>query len=103
MNISLHLLKHDEFRENSFFSELGSEKLISESYVIKEAVIEANALLKKAEIEVQSDRAKIEDEIDSVLTNLENTLGELLGIINKQKEALRKPRLIENPEEEQGD
>ena len=66
-----------------------SEKLISESYVIREAVIEANALLKKAEIEVQSDRAKIEDEIDSVLTNLENTLGELLGIINKQKEATK--------------
>tara|TARA_Y100000590_G_scaffold430854_2_gene544984 strand:- start:98 stop:613 length:516 start_codon:yes stop_codon:yes gene_type:complete len=80
-----------------------SEKLISESYVIKEAVIEANALLKKAEIEVQSDRAKIEDEIDSVLTNLESTLGELLGIINTQKEALRKPRVIETPEEEQGD
>jgi F0F1-type ATP synthase membrane subunit b/b' len=75
-----------------------SETLISNSYVLQEAVIEANTLIKQAEKESQAYRLKIEDEMDTLFTALQSKLEQLNSYIENEKNSLRKPREIINPE-----
>ena len=75
-----------------------SETLISNSYVLQEAVIEANTLIKQAEKEAQAYRLKIEDEMDTLFSDLQSKLEQLNSYIENEKNSLRKPREIINPE-----
>ena len=75
-----------------------SSRLISDSYVLQEAVIEANALIKKAEDEAQAYRAKIEDDIDTKLTEILNKFEQINNYIETEKNILRQPRKIVEPE-----
>ena len=75
-----------------------SETLISNSYVLQEAVIEANTLIKQAEKESQAYRMKIEDEMDTLFSELQSKLDQLNSYISNEKNSLRKPREIINPE-----
>ena len=79
-------------------AKIESETLISDSYVLQEAVIEANALIKQAEKESQAYRMKIEDEMDILFTELQSKLEQLNAYIKNEKNSLRKPREIINPE-----
>ena len=75
-----------------------SSRLISDSYVLQEAVIEANSLIKKAEDEAQAYRAKIEDDIDTKLTEILNKFEQINNYIETEKNILRQPRKIVEPE-----
>ncbi len=75
-----------------------SDRLISDSYVLQEAVIEANSLIKKAEDEAQAYRAQIEDQIDSKLTEILNKFEQINNYIESEKNTLRQPRKIVEPE-----
>ncbi len=88
----------EEANEILSMAKTESERLISDSYVLQEAVIEANALIKKAEDEAQGYRAKIEDQIDSKLTEILNKFEQINNFIETEKNNLRKPRKIVEPE-----
>ncbi len=75
-----------------------SEKLIANSYVIQEAVIEANAIIKQAEVEMQTYRTNIEDTIDQRIDDIQNKIDQLSNFLENEKNKLREPRNIENPE-----
>jgi len=75
-----------------------SDRLIADSYVLQEAVIEANALIKKAEDEAQAYRAQIEDQIDVKLTEVLNKFEQINNYIETEKNSLRQPRKIAEPE-----
>ena len=75
-----------------------SENLISNSYVLQEAVVEANTLIKQAEKESQAYRIKIEDEMDTLFTELQTKIEQLNLYITNEKNSLRKPREIIEPE-----
>ena len=80
------------------FQILKSGHLIADSYVLQEAVIEANALIKKAEDEAQAYRAQIEDQIDVKLTEVLNKFEQINNFIETEKKSLRQPRKIVEPE-----
>ena len=88
----------EEANEILNIAKVESSRLISDSYVLQEAVIEANALIKKAEDEAQAYRAKIEDEIDTKLTEILNKFEQINNYIETEKNTLRKPRKIVEPE-----
>jgi len=88
----------EEANEILSIARVESERLISDSYVLKEAVIEANSLIKKAEDEAQSYRAKIEDQIDLKLTEILNKFDQINNFIEAEKNRLRQPRKIAEPE-----
>ena len=88
----------EEANEILNIAKVESSRLISDSYVLQEAVIEANALIKKAEDEAQAYRAKIEDEIDTKLTEILNKFEQVNNYIETEKNTLRKPRKIVEPE-----
>ena len=72
--------------------------MIANSYVIQEAVIEANAIIKQAEIEMQTYRTNIEDTIDQRIDDIQNKIDQLSNFLENEKNKLREPRNIENPE-----
>ena len=88
----------EEANEILSIARVESERLISDSYVLQEAVIEANSLIKKAEDEAQSYRAKIEDQIDLKLTEILNKFDQINNFIETEKNSLRQPRKIVEPE-----
>ena len=88
----------EEANEILNIAKVESSRLISDSYVLQEAVIEANALIKRAEDEAQAYRAKIEDEIDTKLTEILNKFEQINNYIETEKNTLRKPRKIVEPE-----
>ena len=75
-----------------------SSKLISESFVLQEAVIEANALVKQAEQEAILSRASVEDKLDNKLEEIKSKIDELSDIVEREKTNLRQPRKITEPE-----
>ena len=75
-----------------------SSKLISESFVLQEAVVEANALVKQAEQEAILSRASVEDKLDNKLEEIKSKIDELSDIVEKEKTNLRQPRKITEPE-----
>ena len=88
----------EEANEILSIAKVESSRLISDSYVLQEAVIEANALIKKAEDEAQAYRAKIEDDIDTKLTEILNKFEQINNYIETEKNTLRQPRKIIEPE-----
>ena len=75
-----------------------SSRLISESFVLQEAVVEANALVKQAEQEAILNRANVEDKLDTKLKEIQLKFDELNEIIEREKSNLRQPRKISDPE-----
>ena len=75
-----------------------SSRLISESFVLQEAVVEANALVKQAEQEAILSRASVEDKLDNKLEQIKSKIDELSDIIEREKTNLRQPRKITEPE-----
>ena len=88
----------EEANEILNIAKVESSRLISDSYVLQEAVIEANSLIKKAEDEAQAYRAKIEDDIDTKLTEILNKFEQINNYIETEKNILRQPRKIVEPE-----
>src|SRR6056300_1028147 len=74
-----------------------SEKFIQESYVLQEAVIEANALIKQTELEAQSYRATIEDSVDRKMQEIQSKINQLNDFLDQERTKLRQPRDIEKP------
>ncbi len=75
-----------------------SSKLISESFVLQEAVVEANAIVKQAEQEAILSRASVEDKLDNKLEQIKSKIEELSDIVEREKTNLRQPRKITEPE-----
>ena len=75
-----------------------SSRLISESFVLQEAVVEANALVKQAEQEAILSRASVEDKLDNKLEEIKSKIDELSYIVEREKTNLRQPRKITEPE-----
>jgi NADH dehydrogenase/NADH:ubiquinone oxidoreductase subunit G len=75
-----------------------SSRLISESFVLQEAVVEANALVKQAEQEEILSRANVEDKLDNKLEEIKSKIDELSDIVEREKTNLRQPRKITEPE-----
>ena len=75
-----------------------SSRLISESFVLQEAVVEANALVKQAEQEAILSRASVEDKLDNKLDEIKSKIDELSDIVEREKTNLRQPRKITEPE-----
>ena len=88
----------EEANEILSIAKIESDRLIADSYVLQEAVIEANALIKKAEDEAQAYRAQIEDQIDAKLTEVLNKFEQINNYIETEKNSLRQPRKIAEPE-----
>ncbi len=88
----------EEANEILSIAKVESDRLIADSYVLQEAVIEANALIKKAEDEAQAYRAQIEDQIDVKLTEILNKFEQINNYIEVEKDSLRQPRKIVEPE-----
>ena len=64
-----------------------SSKLISESFVLQEAVVEAIL-----------SRASVEDKLDNKLEEIKSKIDELSDIVEREKTNLRQPRKITEPE-----
>ena len=58
----------------------------------------ANALIKQAEVEMQTYRTNIEDTIDQRIDDIQNKIDQLSNFLENEKNKLREPRNIENPE-----
>ena len=65
-----------------------SDELISDSYIVAEAVAEANALTRSAENEARRIRLEAEDRAERRLADAESTLGSLLGDIQAARSRL---------------
>ena len=95
----LYLKKaNDEAEEILANADKESSRLISESFVLQEAVVEANALVKQAEQEAILNRANVEDKLDTKLQEIQLKIDELNDIIEREKANLRQPRKISDPE-----
>ena len=95
----LYLKKaQDEAEEILSKADQESSRLISESFVLQEAVVEANALVKQAEQEAILNRASVEDKLDNKLKDIQSRIDELSQIIEREKTNLRQPRKIIDPE-----
>ena len=88
----------DEAEEILANADKESSRLISESFVLQEAVVEANALVKQAEQEAILNRANVEDKLDTKLREIQIKFDELNEIIEREKSNLRQPRKISKPE-----
>ena len=88
----------EEASEILSIAKVESGRLTSDSYVLQEAVIEANALIKKAEDEAQAYRAQVEDQIDLKLTEILSKFEQINNFIETEKNSLRQPRKIVEPE-----
>ena len=62
-----------------------SSRLISESFVLQEAVVEANALVKQAEQEAILSRASVEDKLDNKLEEIKYKNRRVIRYCTKEK------------------
>jgi len=69
-----------------------SEQLVSESYIVKEAVEEANALVRRAEAEATRIRLEAEDYSDQAFEQTEAVLADLLAQVRRARADLREAR-----------
>lgn len=67
-----------------------SETLVSENYIVQEAVAEANALVRNAESEGRRIRLEAEDFAERHLSEAESVLGELYRYITEARAELHK-------------
>ena len=66
--------------------------MVSESYIVQEAVEEANILVRRAEGEARRLRLEAEDEIEHQLEQIEGLMAELLTRTHAAREELHKSR-----------
>ena len=69
-----------------------SDELISESYIVKEAVEEANALVRRAEAEATRVRLEAEDYSEQTLAETEGVLADLLAQVRRGRAELHQTR-----------
>lgn len=69
-----------------------SEKLVSESNIMAEAVEEANILVRRAEGEARRLRLETEDDIDGKLSRVEGLLVDMVSHIKAAREELHRSR-----------
>jgi len=69
-----------------------SEQLVGESYIVKEAVEEANALVRRAEAEATRIRLEAEDYSDQAFEQTEAVLADLLAQVRRARADLREAR-----------
>lgn len=76
-----------------------SEQLVSESYIVKEAVEEANALVRRAEAEATRTRLEAEDYSEQAYEQTEAVLSELLAQVRRARSDLHqsRPSGVEGP------
>jgi vacuolar-type H+-ATPase subunit H len=65
-----------------------SEHMVSESYIVQEAVEEANTLVRNAETEARRIRLEAEDFAERHLAEAEQVLGELLRYVREARAEL---------------
>ncbi len=73
-----------------------SDELISESYIVKEAVDEANGLIRHAEAESTRIRLEAEDYSEQALEQTESTLANLLAQVRAARAELHQTRRPED-------
>jgi len=78
-----------------------SDELVSESYIVKEAVEEANVLVRRSEAEATRVRLESEDYSEKTLAETEGVLADLLAQVRYSRAELHqtRPRFV-NPEDE---
>ena len=76
-----------------------SEELISESYIVKEAVDEANAMTRHAEAEATRIRLEAEDYSEQAMEQTEGVLADLLAQVRARRAELHQTRRREVPDE----
>ena len=76
-----------------------SEELISESYIVKEAVDEANAMTRHAEAEATRIRLEAEDYSEQAMEQTEGVLADLLAQVRARRAELHQTRRREVPTE----
>jgi hypothetical protein len=69
-----------------------SEELVSESYIVKEAVDEANVLVRHAEAEATRIRLEAEDYSEQAFESTETVLTDLLGQVRRFRTELHQAR-----------
>lgn len=69
-----------------------SRRLVSESYVLAEAVEEANILVRRAEGEARRIRLEAEDDLERSLEQVENLMAELLRKTHSARNELHQAR-----------
>lgn len=69
-----------------------SDELVSESYIVKEAVDEANALVRHAESDATRIRLEAEDYSDRAFEETEGVLADLLGQVRRARAELHQAR-----------
>jgi len=69
-----------------------SEQLVSESYIVKEAVEEANALVRRAEAEATRTRLEAEDYSEQAYEQTEAVLADLLAQVRRARSDLHQAR-----------
>jgi len=69
-----------------------SEQMVSESYIVKEAVEEANALVRRAEAEATRTRLEAEDYSEQAYEQTESVLADLLAQVRRARTDLHQAR-----------
>jgi hypothetical protein len=69
-----------------------SEQMVSESYIVKEAVEEANSLVRRAEAEGTRIRLEAEDEAEHAFESAEGVLADLLAQVRTARTDLHQAR-----------
>lgn len=69
-----------------------SEQMVSESYIVKEAVEEANSLIRRAEAEGTRIRLEAEDDAERAYENADAVLAELLAQVRHARSELHQAR-----------
>lgn len=69
-----------------------SDELVSESYIVKEAVDEANALVRHAEADATRIRLEAEDYSEGAFESTESVLQDLLGQVRRFRAELHQAR-----------
>ena len=77
-----------------------SDELVSESYIVKEAVDEANALVRHSEAEATRIRLEAEDYSEKALEQTESVLADLLAQVRRSRAELYQARPRPGVEEE---
>jgi multidrug resistance efflux pump len=79
-----------------------SDELVGESYIVREAVEEANALVRRAEAEATRVRLESEDYSEKTLAETEGVLADLLSQVRHSRAELHQTRPRYGPPEDDG-
>ncbi len=90
---------NEKARELLASAQAQSDELVSEHYVVAEAVEEANRLVRNAETEAERIRLEAEDYAEQHLAEAETVLGELLRYVRESRAELHRtlPAPIDPP------